>query len=248
MSRKSIPLAIVLLIAATLVASNGKAQDSGNPPPASSKPGLTNKDILGMAKAGLSPDVIIAKIQTSACAFDTSPATLIELKSAGVPETIILAMVKCSPSENSQSQPTGIIPEGKPGTSQRKEATPNTPKPQVTDKGNVVFPQKLFLIGSARDVKMLKNSLQPWTVGPRPCVQFVDRPEPGAYTLKFRWDNHYTLFVHSGTEADMDLYDGKGTLVWTEHKSVRAAGAYHEGHPEKEMYPKLYKALGCSPL
>lgn len=108
-----------------------------------------------------------------------------------------------------------------------------------------LFVVLMFITGSARDVKMLKKSLQAWTVGPQACVQFVDHPEPGAYTLKFRWANHYTVFVHSGTEADMDLYDSKGTLIWSEHKTAKAAGAYHEGHPEKEMYPQLWKALGC---
>jgi hypothetical protein len=247
MRQKSFILPIVLLIAATLVASNGKAQRSGNPPPASSKIELTNKDIIAMAKAGLSAGVITAKIQTSACAFDTSPAALIELKSSGVPEPVILAMVKCPPSGNAPNLTTGNVPEAKPETSQQEEATPEIPKPQVTEKGDSTFPRRLYLTGSTRDVKMLTNALRAWTVGSRPCVQFVDVPEPGAYTLKFRWDNHYTAFVHSGTEADMDLYDGKGTLVYSEHKTVKAAGAYHEGHPEKAMYPKLYKALGCPP-
>jgi hypothetical protein len=246
MCRKFVVSAIVLLIVAILVASSGKAQGNENAPPVSSKPELTNKDILGMARAGLSSDIIIAKIQTSACIFDTSPSTLIELKSAGVPETVTLAMVKCSPPDKSQSRPTGIMPQGELGTGQQKEATPSTPKPQVTAKANLPPPQRLYVTGSARDVKMLRNALQLWTVGTRPCVQFIDGPEPGAYTLKFRWDQHYTLFVNSGTEADMDLYDSKGVLVWSEHRSVRSAGAYHHGHPEIEMYPRLYKALGCS--
>jgi hypothetical protein len=55
---------------------------------------LTNDDVVGMVKAGLSADIVVAKIKTAACAFDTSPAALKQLKDAGVPESVILAMVQ----------------------------------------------------------------------------------------------------------------------------------------------------------
>lgn len=60
----------------------------------SSEAPLTDKNILGMTKAGLPASVIIAKMKTSTCRFDTSPAALENLKSAGVPDSVILAMVK----------------------------------------------------------------------------------------------------------------------------------------------------------
>jgi hypothetical protein len=55
---------------------------------------LTNKDVLDMLKAGLTPEIVITKIKSSTCNFDTSPAALKELKSAGVPDAVILAMVQ----------------------------------------------------------------------------------------------------------------------------------------------------------
>jgi hypothetical protein len=55
---------------------------------------LTNKDVTELVKAGLSSEVIVAKIKNSGSTFDTSPAALRELKDAGVPEAIILAMVQ----------------------------------------------------------------------------------------------------------------------------------------------------------
>jgi hypothetical protein len=57
---------------------------------------LTNKDVLEMLKAGLSEDVLIAKIKTSSSKFDTSPAALQELKNSSVPDAVILAMVQAS--------------------------------------------------------------------------------------------------------------------------------------------------------
>jgi hypothetical protein len=55
---------------------------------------LTNQDILDMNKMGLSPDILIAKIKSSPCAFDTSPSQLQQLKSSGLPDAVILAMVQ----------------------------------------------------------------------------------------------------------------------------------------------------------
>ncbi len=60
---------------------------------------LTNKDVLEMLKAGLTADVIVAKIKSSTTSFDTSPTALTELKTAGVPDAVILAMVD-RPSSN----------------------------------------------------------------------------------------------------------------------------------------------------
>ena len=54
---------------------------------------LTNQDISDMHRAGLSADVIIAKIKAGPCSFDTSPAALQHLKTDKVPDNVILAMV-----------------------------------------------------------------------------------------------------------------------------------------------------------
>ncbi len=65
-------------------------------------PTLTNKDILELVHAGLSAEVIVAKINGSRCDFNTSPDSLKALKAANVPDTVILAMVK-SPSAAASS-------------------------------------------------------------------------------------------------------------------------------------------------
>jgi hypothetical protein len=54
---------------------------------------LTNQDIMNMIKAKLTTEIIIAKIRASPCNFDTSPAELQRLKSEGVPDEIIVAMI-----------------------------------------------------------------------------------------------------------------------------------------------------------
>jgi membrane-associated protease RseP (regulator of RpoE activity) len=55
---------------------------------------LKNKDVLDMVNVGLGADVIIAKIKSSPCDFDTSPAALEELRRTNVPNEIILTMVR----------------------------------------------------------------------------------------------------------------------------------------------------------
>ncbi len=55
---------------------------------------LSNDDILNMHKAGLPAEVLVAKIKSTTCDFDTSPAALAALKSAGIADNIILSMVE----------------------------------------------------------------------------------------------------------------------------------------------------------
>lgn len=54
---------------------------------------LNNANIVKMRTLRLSADVIVAKIQSSPCEFDTSLGALQKLKQAGVPDKVILAMV-----------------------------------------------------------------------------------------------------------------------------------------------------------
>jgi hypothetical protein len=47
-----------------------------------------------MSKTGLSSDILVAKIKSSVCSFDTSPAALQTLKGASLGDNVILAMVE----------------------------------------------------------------------------------------------------------------------------------------------------------
>ena len=57
---------------------------------------LSNKDVIDMVKAGLSAEIIHAKVKASPGNYDTSPAALQELKAAAVPDIVIVAMVEAS--------------------------------------------------------------------------------------------------------------------------------------------------------
>lgn len=62
---------------------------------------LSNRDILDMTKVGLPSDVLVAKIKSSQCNFDTSPQQLQQLKASGVPDAVILAMLQVQPGQPS---------------------------------------------------------------------------------------------------------------------------------------------------
>lgn len=69
---------------------------------------LNNTDILTMVRAKLPPALIIEKINTSSCTFDTFPSVLAELKYKGVTDEVLMAMVKAPhggrPKEISESK------------------------------------------------------------------------------------------------------------------------------------------------
>jgi hypothetical protein len=90
----------MLLVGAVFIHADAQTNPTPTPAPtptaSSSTAPLTNKDVLELVKAQLPADIIIAKIQGSSCSFDTSPGALKDLKSAAVPDAVILAMVKSS--------------------------------------------------------------------------------------------------------------------------------------------------------
>jgi hypothetical protein len=93
-----------VLACLTLAALSCHAQTRGE-----SLPRLTNKEILEMTKAGLSSHVIIAKIKVSRCTFDTEPTQLVELRTKGVANEVLQAMIE-APYGNPQAMPNPTQP------------------------------------------------------------------------------------------------------------------------------------------
>jgi hypothetical protein len=54
---------------------------------------LTNSSIVDLHKLGLGEAVIVEKIKTSQCNFDTSTDALKKLKEAGIPDSVLAAMI-----------------------------------------------------------------------------------------------------------------------------------------------------------
>jgi len=66
---------------------------------------LTNDAVIKMVKAGLAESIIIQKVRTSQKKFDTSTDGLIRLKSAGVSDKVIEAMVGGAPPAQTAAAP-----------------------------------------------------------------------------------------------------------------------------------------------
>ena len=72
---------------------------------------ITNADVVAMVKGQLPESTILLATQNSASRFDTSPAALIVLKDAGVPQSVIEAMINAA----TKTAPAGPSPRTAPG-------------------------------------------------------------------------------------------------------------------------------------
>ncbi len=92
----------ILLITIMMLAAQGQSEKI-----------LTNEDVLELIEAGLSSDLIVTIIETSRSEFDTDLTTILELKKAEVPDTILQAMVKAAaapkPYDPTSGQPTAHL-------------------------------------------------------------------------------------------------------------------------------------------
>ena len=81
---------VLLLCLLSVAATVSPAMAQGN-----SAQVLHNEDVVQMVRAKLSDGLIVAKIKSSACRFDTSTSQLIKLKSEGVSDAVLKAMAEC---------------------------------------------------------------------------------------------------------------------------------------------------------
>lgn len=67
---------------------------------------MNNQSVVDMIKAGFSKELIISKIETSECKFNTSTQALIDLKKQKVPEDVINAIINRSSSNKNEPRQT----------------------------------------------------------------------------------------------------------------------------------------------
>jgi hypothetical protein len=85
-------------VSETVIAPLNKTQSTAAEPKTPAK--MTNADVVAMAAAGLSAEVIVKAIETASSKdFDVSPTGLIALKKAKVPDTAISAMQDSGPKD-----------------------------------------------------------------------------------------------------------------------------------------------------
>lgn len=105
---------------------------------------LKNSDILTMVRAKLPTALIIEKINTSSCSFDTFPSVLAELKYRGVPDEVLMAMVQA---------PHGGRPKGGPLKNRSSEevatAYPTVPTSITIPDGTPLEVEATYTVSSA---------------------------------------------------------------------------------------------------
>ena len=102
-----------ILITVSLLALSSYAQTST--PAGTGGQTMTNADVLKLVQAKLSDGLIVSKIDASKCGFDTSTDAILKLKSQGVSDAVIEAMVNCGK------------PPVHPSTSAAAPSDPNNP-------------------------------------------------------------------------------------------------------------------------
>ena len=98
---------------------------------------LRNADVLSMIAAKVPADVIINKIETSRCFFDTFPTVISELRYRGVSEEILIAMVAApigrpTRKENTRSESPPQSSLAVPATKKSEMVTSGTHADQVS--------------------------------------------------------------------------------------------------------------------
>jgi hypothetical protein len=149
-------LSIALVV--TMTISVGWAQNQAKP--------LTDDDIIRMTKSGLGESTILAVIQASPANFDISPNALIAMKSAGVTQNVINAVVAAGTNKSNSSAVTQS-----PAASPVDTATPD-PTP-----GSQSWPPS----ASAAQTTHPKAPTQPGpsvSVQPKPVEDLAQSKEP----------------------------------------------------------------------
>ncbi len=119
MRKLLLPLVLFLVVQASLIfAATSSLEETVVNSQQAQTGTMNNADVVSMLEAGLSPDIVVAKIKSSACKFDTSSTALQQLKSARVPDTVIMAMVQAPVNASSSANVDSLIaaPKDDPST------------------------------------------------------------------------------------------------------------------------------------
>lgn len=103
----------------------------------SAQESITNADVISMIKAGFSPEVVTTKIKRSGGKFDTTPNAMKDLKTAGVPESVIIAMIESD------------APDPKPGAPAPTIAAPAKPNQVVLKDASRIEIELAYTVSSA---------------------------------------------------------------------------------------------------
>jgi len=220
---------------------------------ASSGSPITNKEVIQMTGAGLSSAVILAKIRSSECQFDTSPSSLVTMKEAGVSDEVLMEMVR-NPSgppvvQEAPPQPkVAPTPEAVP----TRQAPPDS-LPEYGDISEIRKMRRVFVIADDIDSQnLLVNSLRSYD-----GLQIVSSPDSAEIFVGFGQGSNATGVVVRGlfagtidhrTKAQFIVFyrsdTGRPRIVWQETEDIQSSSGLVLSRPnEVNVSRHFIKAL-----
>lgn len=236
----------IFLLCLTCIASPSLFGQARNSPEQSIK----NEDVIQMARAGLSSEVILAAIRKSACKFDTSPSSLVAMKEAGVPDDVLMEMVR--------------NPNGQPAVQAEPKAAPvpevvverQSPPDNLPEYGHISEIRKMrrvFVIADDIDSQnLLIKSLRSYD-----GLQIVGSPDNAEIFVGFTQGSSATGVVLRGlfpgtidhrTKAQFIVYykseTGRSRIVWQETEDTQSSSGLTLSRPNEVNVAKHFiKAL-----
>jgi hypothetical protein len=205
------------------------------------EPPLGNEDVVKLVRAGLSEDVILAKIDASETAFDTSTAGLVALADAKVPEAVIkrmLARASATAPAPSGQAPTAageVTPRGQPPAGPATAPGNATAANEVPAAGELLvkdLPRTRGLCSALGELRATKTAL---VYRPTKVTQVCEEYLSSA-ALEARWENITKVcfeYAVSGT-VTIELKDGSDYSF--KDKQVIVEGLENR---LKELHPEL---------
>jgi hypothetical protein len=213
---------------------------------------LNNADVITMVRAKLPTSLIIEKINTSTCSFDTFPSVLAEMKYKGVPDEILMAMVQAP-----HGRPRAIA-ESKPESSIKVKAAENIGGIILPNRSETPYNARFFIapmdegFDGLISALMLEKKLPLSIVADENLADFIVVGSTNKGTHKW-----YDTVFGSGYERDRNqgslrvIRVRDKTVIWGAQKGDRSLwwGALKKGGKRKvaerlvnEMKDDLFKS------
>lgn len=162
---------------------------------------LTNKDIVLMTQSGLGKDLIIKKVKDSGGKYDVSAQNLIDLKKAGVDDSVIETMME-------KAETPTVKTEAQYSDSQPTFSGNYSGKPEPVTKERIVLSPKEAL-QNAKTIAITKSSLNP-------SRQALEK----ALFKRKDWQKYKLNIVRLKEDADLYIEIGRVPLTILTHRYV----------------------------
>lgn len=188
-----------------------------------------NASVIALTRAGIGPDVILAKIGGLPCGYDVSTDAIVELKGAGVADRVIAAMVdRCTGATRAQGaampdappmtkrMPGLYIDMGHPGAHRIERIRPTVASGgRATGNGSILFPYRITLA-------IPRTKIQANTQDPQPTFYFYFETDDGNVGA---FGTSATVSAQSPAEFSLirfRLKDGQREMVVGKQSILRA--------------------------